>query len=70
MANRPIFPGKDAFDLHSTYGFPIELVVEMAREKGMEVDMAEYERLMEAHRAISRKGMFKAPPRRREDTHV
>ncbi|HOW19482.1 MAG TPA: alanine--tRNA ligase-related protein, partial [Phycisphaerae bacterium] len=39
--------GGDAFRLHDTYGFPIDLTEVMARERGMTVDTREYERLME-----------------------
>jgi alanyl-tRNA synthetase len=46
--------GKDAFELQATYGFPIELTLELAREQGIPVDEAEYEREMDRHREISR----------------
>src|SRR4029079_1159447 len=48
--------GKDAFELATTYGFPIELTRELARERGLQVDEAEYERLMVEHRDKSRAG--------------
>ncbi len=48
--------GKRAFDLFTTYGFPIELTIELAKEKGKEVDVEEFNRLMEEHRAKSRAG--------------
>jgi len=48
--------GQDAFDLQATDGFPIELTEELARERGLTVDMDEYERLMGEHREISRQG--------------
>jgi alanyl-tRNA synthetase len=47
--------GEDAFDLQATDGFPIELTQELARERGLVVNMEEYERFMEQHREISRK---------------
>jgi len=37
--------GRDAFDLHTTYGFPIDLTDQLAAERGLAVDHAEYERL-------------------------
>jgi alanyl-tRNA synthetase len=40
-----VLTGKDAFLLHTTYGFPIDLTRIMAEERGMKVDMAEYQRL-------------------------
>jgi alanyl-tRNA synthetase len=46
--------GDDAFDLQATYGFPIELTQELARERGLAVNDEEYTRLMEEHRRISR----------------
>jgi alanyl-tRNA synthetase len=48
--------GEDAFGLATTYGFPIELTQELARERGLGVNEEEYTRLMEAHREISRQG--------------
>jgi alanyl-tRNA synthetase len=48
--------GDDAFDLQATYGFPIELTQELARERGLGVNDEEYTRLMEGHREISRQG--------------
>jgi alanyl-tRNA synthetase len=49
--------GDDAFTLQATYGFPIELTQELARERGLEVNDEEYTRLMEDHREISRAGV-------------
>jgi alanyl-tRNA synthetase len=49
--------GDDAFTLQATYGFPIELTQELARERGLEVNDEEYTRLMEKHREISRAGV-------------
>lgn len=48
--------GKDAFELFTTFGFPIELTQEIAAEKEMEVDMEGYKKLMEEHRELSRAG--------------
>ena len=48
--------GEDAFKLHDTYGFPIDLTQIMAEEKGLTVDVAEYERLMEQARQRARAG--------------
>ncbi len=44
----------DAFRLAATYGFPIELTVELARERGHAVDVDGYRVEMERHREISR----------------
>ena len=48
--------GEDAFTLTATYGFPVELTRELARERGLEVDEEEFSRLMAEHREISRAG--------------
>jgi alanyl-tRNA synthetase len=48
--------GEQAFTLAATYGFPIELTVELAEERGQTVDVDEFQRLMEEHREISRAG--------------
>lgn len=47
---------QNAFDLFTTYGFPIELTEEIAAEKGLVVDRAGFEKLMEEHREKSRAG--------------
>src|SRR5438552_16602381 len=46
--------GEDAFTLQATYGFPIELTQELARERGLGGNDEEYPKLMESHREISR----------------
>jgi len=46
--------GEDAFMLHDTYGFPIDLTEQMAEEQGLTIDIGEYERLMEAAREKAR----------------
>ena len=48
--------GEDAFTLTATYGFPVELTRELARERGLAVDEEEFTRLMSEHREISRAG--------------
>jgi alanyl-tRNA synthetase len=53
-AARGEITGDDAFTLQATYGFPVELTQELARERGLEVNDEEYTRLMEQHREISR----------------
>ncbi len=45
-----VFPGDKAFQLHDTYGFPIDLTLEMAAEAGLEVDEAGFRSLMAEQR--------------------
>jgi alanyl-tRNA synthetase len=54
--DRPIIPAEDAFKLADTYGFPIDLTQQMAEERGLRVDIAGYESLMEQARERSRAG--------------
>lgn len=49
-----LIPGPEAFFLHDTYGFPIELLEDIAREHRMRVDRASFEREMERQRERSR----------------
>jgi len=54
--------GKDAFDLYQSYGFPAEMIIELAREKNINVDVKDFEKLLYEHRNLSRTssaGMFK-----------
>jgi alanyl-tRNA synthetase len=46
--------GEDAFKLHDTYGFPLELTRELARERGLAVDEEEFTRLMAKQREQSK----------------
>ncbi len=49
-----IFPGDQAFKLYDTYGFPFDLTVLMAAEKGLDVDQPEFDRCMEEQRSRAR----------------
>jgi alanyl-tRNA synthetase len=49
-------PGADAFRLHDTYGFPLELTRELASERGSAVDEEGFRTAMEQQRARSRRG--------------
>lgn len=51
-----VFPGEDAFLLHDTYGFPLDLTELMAREKNLSVDVAIFENAMERQKELSKKG--------------
>jgi alanyl-tRNA synthetase len=46
--------GEEAFKLHDTYGFPVELTVELAEEKGLKVDLSGFEKEMEKQRERAR----------------
>ncbi|MFL5757383.1 MAG: alanine--tRNA ligase, partial [Chloroflexota bacterium] len=50
----PILPGDVAFRLHDTYGFPIDLTVELAAEYGVRVDLAGFEDALAAQRQQSK----------------
>ena len=45
-----------AFKLYDTYGFPIELTEELAKEQGLTVDIGGFKKKFEEHQALSRKG--------------
>ena len=47
---KPTLSGDEAFALHDTYGFPIDLTLEMAAEHGVQVDEAGFRRLMKEQR--------------------
>ena len=49
------FSGADAFKLYDTYGFPIDLTVEMVAEQGMTLDQAEFHKQMDEQRTRARK---------------
>ena len=49
-----LLAGEQAFLLYDTYGFPVEVTAEIAREHGMEVDMEGFQREMEAQRERGR----------------
>jgi alanyl-tRNA synthetase len=46
----------DAFVLFTTYGFPVELTAEIAKERGISVDLESIHKKMEEHQALSRAG--------------
>ncbi len=56
---RKVISGRKAFFLYETYGFPLELTVEMARERGFEVDEDGFRNAYEKHQAQSRAGAEK-----------
>ena len=61
--------GRDAFLLHDTYGFPIDLTLEIAEEAGLSVDRAAFDVLMQEQRARA-KADARARKRQLADTSV
>ncbi|MDR2097461.1 MAG: alanine--tRNA ligase [Spirochaetaceae bacterium] len=53
---KKVMPGRLAFKLYDTYGFPIELTVELARESGLSVNRAEFDEAFRKHQELSRSG--------------
>jgi alanyl-tRNA synthetase len=49
-----IISGDDAFQLYDTYGFPVDLTQLMAQERGLKVDTAGFDKLMEQQRSRAR----------------
>lgn len=48
--------GTDAFTLFSSYGFPLELTLELANEKGIKIDTKDFEEKFKKHQDLSRAG--------------
>jgi len=48
--------GVDAFTLFSSYGFPLELTLELAKEKGIKIDTKDFDKQFKAHQELSRAG--------------
>ncbi len=53
---KKVVSGKNAFNLYETYGFPLELTVEMAKEQGFEVDVDGFQAAYAKHQELSRAG--------------
>ncbi|ADN01748.1 alanine--tRNA ligase [Spirochaeta thermophila] len=53
---KKVIPGRIAFRLYDTYGFPIEVTEELAREHGLTVDRAGFDEEFERHRERSKQG--------------
>ncbi|OGV39068.1 MAG: alanine--tRNA ligase [Lentisphaerae bacterium GWF2_49_21] len=51
-----VISGKNAFYLYETYGFPLELTEEMAKEKGFSVDKEGFDKAYQKHQELSRQG--------------
>lgn len=66
-----VVPGEDVFRLYDTYGFPLDLTVELAREQSLIVDQTGFDAAMAAQRAASRGAVaFKDEARGRAELYV
>ncbi|PYJ79887.1 MAG: hypothetical protein DME69_03090, partial [Verrucomicrobia bacterium] len=59
VAAASVISGEQAFELYDTFGFPIDLIQLKAREDGLEVDIAAFERLLAQQRERARKAQKK-----------
>jgi alanyl-tRNA synthetase len=55
-----VLPGRVAFRLYDTCGFPLEFTEEICREQGIEIDRPGYEAAFDKHREVSKQGADKA----------
>ncbi|WP_430866799.1 alanine--tRNA ligase [Demequina aurantiaca] len=53
-SGKPVLSGKNAFALHDTYGFPIDITLEMASEQGVAVDEVKFRELMQEQKERAR----------------
>jgi len=53
-----VFPGKTAFKLYSTFGFPLDLIQIMAEEKNLKVDLIEYDKAKEEHSRLGNAALY------------
>jgi alanyl-tRNA synthetase len=54
-----VVPGRVAFRLYDTYGFPIELTQELAAESGLSVDLEGFQEAYAKHQELSKSGAEK-----------
>ncbi|MEM5948598.1 alanine--tRNA ligase [Spirochaetia bacterium 38H-sp] len=58
-STQKIIPGRIAFKLYDTYGFPIEITEELASEHGLSVDKEGFDKAFEKHQQLSKQGSEK-----------
>jgi len=58
--NQTVLPGRVAFRLYDTCGFPLEFTEEICKEAGITIDKPGYESAFEKHKELSRQGADKA----------
>ncbi len=54
--NKNVIDGQTIFKLYETYGFPPEITADLAKEKGFEIDLTEFDKLFKQHQEKSRLG--------------
>jgi alanyl-tRNA synthetase len=54
--DKQALPGEWVFQLYDTYGFPVEMAEEIARERGLAIDRAGFEQAMQQQRVLARTG--------------
>ena len=56
QAGENVIPGTVVFKLYETYGFPLEMTTELAKEQGIEIDTSEFDKLFKEHQEKSKMG--------------
>ncbi|MGI6239393.1 MAG: alanine--tRNA ligase [Christensenellales bacterium] len=59
IAKLDTIDGRSAFKLYDTFGFPVEITAEMAAERGLKVDMEDFQARFKQHQATSQAGADK-----------
>ncbi len=57
---RKVIPGRIAFRLYDTYGFPVEITEEIASEHGLKIDREGFDRAFKKHQELSKQGADKS----------
>lgn len=70
QSDSKVLSGADAFKLQDTFGFPIDLTKELLEERGMSVDIDEYDRLYDQSRAAARAARKDAGGQAWKDSNV